>query len=238
MEQVLTTATEAVLQGVPGWASALLNPMEAFWAEPTLEWLTKHIFLKRVFTVPSTETSLSVDIRRMRAMDDLLQRQTGRVRNIVRSNNMVVFKDVDPILKAFEGCWLYLSRFCDILDGGQDSFRTMKDFIPPGQKMPPNTKNPLAVHDGSIELPANVFDVAPDINHRLRGQTDLRHEVAEFRERIRAEEMEEEDDDDDDDDDDDEIVVVSESVRDRSRIQPRPIMPATDVTFEMQDSKY
>jgi len=235
MDETVAAAPEAVIGGLTSWAPTLLDPSDGPVAEHTLEWLTKHIFLKRVFTEPSTEAVLNADLLRMRAAEVLLQRHRDLVRRIVTSNAMVVFRNVDPLLRAFEGSWFYLNRFCDVLDGKQDSLKSMEDFLPVGAKVPPNLANPLAIYDGSIELPTQILDFAPDINNRLRVGNVVMHEIAEFRERVRAEEME---DEDDEDDDDDEIVVVSDNLRARNRSQQRLIMPSVDMDMETQESKY
>jgi len=200
-EAILSTQLCAyVWASVDGWIPALLRPSRDYTPEDTFRWLCRHLLLRKVFTVPSTEDTLLIDAARIEAALRL-HHAAGRAASYYMTKGEAVMQ-IDSIMRTYTGVHMYLQRVSSIMiRGTADRMGLMKNVLSDIDQMEfmdePDSQNPLIQHGGTIELSVDIADLGGRCMHQIgQGRQLLMHI-----ETYRTEEAPESDEEDYEEDD-------------------------------------
>jgi len=218
-EAILPTQLGAtVWVNVDEWVSVLLRPSNDYTPEETVRWLCRNLLLRKVFTVPSTEDSLSVDGARIEAAMRL-HRWAARASIMYMKHREPVIQ-IDSILRAYTALHLYLQRvFGIMIKGSTDRVGLMKNVLSDVDQLEfaddePETHNPLFEHGGTIQLPPEIADLSGRCMHQVGQGRQLLMDINNYR----AEEQPESDDEEDYEEDDFEVSLPLNTMRQRTDI--------------------
>lgn len=194
-----------IWQSLFPWFEKLLRPSEDFVPEETFKWLCKHMLLKKVFTVPSSEASLAVDVARIRAAVDMHKWIRRICERYMKFRTDI--QDMDSMFRTFLGVQQYLSRVFAILwKGIMDRPGVMKDVMLDTDLLElsnedSDSQNPLVQHGGTITLPHEVEDMIGGCMRLINEGKHFKQQIEDYKQEQRGDSDDEEDYEEDLDDD-------------------------------------
>jgi len=194
-----------IWQSLEEWYQVLIRPDDSFVPEETFKWLCRHMLLRTVFTVPSSEASLATDFARIEAA--IYMHKWVRKLCIAYMNQRADIQSIDSIFRTFFGVQKHLRRvFSIFVKGSLDRPRLMKDILSDTDLLEfseeePDSQNPLIQHGGTISLPHEVEDLISSCTHFVAEGNDLMQQIEVYR----LEEAESDDEEDYEEDPDNDV---------------------------------
>ncbi|GAB7345899.1 hypothetical protein MBLNU457_4137t1 [Dothideomycetes sp. NU457] len=201
--EAITVSPDMMLmfwQALDRWFELLLRPSEDYIPEETFKWLCSNMLCPHVFTVPSCEASLAIDVARIEAA--IRMHKWVRHACLRYMSQRTDISSMAPLFDTFHGVQQYLWRAFSILyRGAVDKRLRLKDIMPdPDAATDPressnvhaDSRYPLVQQGGTISIPVEVEDM---IGNCLA----LTNEGRAFKQQIESYKLEEEESDDEED---------------------------------------